>query len=122
MTLRSPFVRDTALSHSGKLLAVAHGGPYPMKLSVLDIENNRWLAETLIASGGSGSDLAWSPDDSRIASVQKEAVVEYSWPRLDQIWSMPMTYPSAVEYSPQGDRLAIGSWNAGVVVRLSTDL
>ncbi len=115
--LGSPFVHDTALSSRGDLLAMVSGAS-PTSLSVLRLRDAEWLGTVEVETGGSGSALGWSPDGSRLASVQKGRVVQYSWPGLAEIDSLDVAYPSAAEYSPSGDRLAIGSWEVGVVVEV----
>ena len=116
--LGSFFVRDTALSGAGTLLAVSYDGRDPWrKVRVLDLSSHRWVGETPtdMCFG-----LAWSTADDRIATVQRDAIIEYSWPGLVKVASWPMEYPQAVAYSPAGDRLALGSAGHGMVIYTGT--
>lgn len=109
---RIPFSRSSALSNDGTFLAVVHGAP-PSTLSVFQLGDGACVGTTAVQSGGTGSALGWSPDGQLIGSVQDGKVVFYAWPGLTKRHELPLAYPSDVTFSPHGDAVALGSWQAG---------
>jgi WD40 repeat protein len=113
---RVAFARSSAFSPDGALLAVVHGAP-PDMVSVFRLSDGTCVGAVSIQSGGTGHSLGWSADGRLIGSVQDQIVVFYAWPSLGKMHELALAYPSHVAFSPCGDVLALGSWQAGWVLR-----
>jgi WD40 repeat protein len=113
---RVAFARSSAFSPDGALLAVVHGAPADM-VSVFQLSDGTCVGAVSIQSGGTGHALGWSADGRLIGSVQDQIVVFYAWPSLGRMHELALAYPSDVAFSPCGDVLALGSWQAGWVLR-----
>jgi WD40 repeat protein len=112
---RVAFARSSAFSPDGALLAVVHGAPADM-VSVFQLSDGTCVGAVSIQSGGTGHALGWSADGRLIGSVQDQIVVFYAWPGLGRMHELALAYPSDVAFSPCGDVLALGSWQAGWVL------
>jgi WD40 repeat protein len=112
---RVAFARSSAFSPDGALLAVVHGAPADM-VSVFQLSDGTCVGAVTIQSGGTGHALGWSADGRLIGSVQDQIVVFYAWPGLGRMHELALAYPSDVAFSPCGDVLALGSWQAGWVL------
>jgi hypothetical protein len=115
---RIAFVRSSALSPDGALLAVVHGAPSEA-LSVFQVNDGACVGSVPVQCGGTGQQVGWSADGRLIGSVQHEAVVLYAWPSLQKCQELALAFPSDVAFSPVGDTLALGSWTAGWVLSAS---
>ena len=112
---RVAFARSSAFSPDGALLAVVHGAPADM-VSVFQLSDGTCVGAVSIQSGGTGHALGWSADGRLIGSIQDQIVVFYAWPGLGRMHELALAYPSDVAFSPCGDVLALGSWQAGWVL------
>ena len=112
LALRIPFVLASSLSPDGQFIAVVHGAP-PKSLSVFNLISGACVGNAEIQLGGSGGDVAWSPDQRQIALVEDGAVRLYTVPDLTQTHEIFLEYPCSVVFSPDGLTLAIGSWTMG---------
>jgi len=113
---RIPFLRSSALSPDGALLAVVYGAP-PDTLSVFQVEDGICAGTVPIQRGG-GTPLAlgWATDGLLLGSVQEPNVVFYAWPGLRKLHELALEYASDVEFSPRDGVLALGSWQIGWVL------
>ncbi len=111
----SPFVRSSAVTQDGELLALVYGAP-PRTLAVYHLAAGKQIAHTSVEIGGTGSTLNWSRDCRYLGSVQRHRVVIYSVDGLLKILEHSLPYASDINFSPQGDLVAFGSWEAGVVL------
>jgi WD40 repeat protein len=109
-----PFVTDSALAHDGTRLAVVHGAP-PLELAVFSLVDGVRLVSCPVTSGGTGTALAWSPEAARLGSIQDGKAVLYHSRTLEKYLEFTLPYPSDIEFSPNGDCVAIGSWQSGFV-------
>lgn len=103
------FVRDCAVQWERGLLALVHGAP-PSQLTVLDLRNGEPLVSVEIESGGTGSNLAWSPEGI-LAVVERHCVRLYS-AELARLAEIPASYACDVAFSSQGS-IAVGAWRSG---------
>jgi WD40 repeat protein len=69
--------------------------------------------------GGTGCDLAWSPDGKYVASVQARRFVFYRSSDLSVIGEVPCTYPSSMCFLPGQEQVVLGSWNVSLIAKLS---
>jgi hypothetical protein len=106
------FVRSSALSVAGDVLAVVHGAP-PTQLTLVDVSTATIRATVSVESGGTGGGLAWSPD-GRLAVVEDHSVTLYT-PSLTRSFELEVPYACDVAFAPTGSRLAVGLWENGVV-------
>jgi WD40 repeat protein len=107
------FVRESALHPSGGIMAVVHGGS-PASLALVDIATGVVSATRQVEYGGTTNELAWCPDGQELAVIERDAARIYNR-SLELVGEMPLVYPCSVAYSPDGQRLAIGSWKDGAV-------
>jgi hypothetical protein len=108
------FIRDSALHPSGEIIAVVHGAP-PVSLALVDVATGVVSATRQVDYGGTTNELAWSPDGGELAVIERGAVRIYDR-SLEPLRETLMVYPCSVAYSPDAQRLAIGSWEDGVVL------
>lgn len=114
-SLGASFVTSSAVSPDGAFLALIQGSS-AVALSVIRVKGGANIASTKVNIGGSTAALRWSPDGTRLASVQAERVVEYNWPGLAVVNALDLPNPACVAYAPDGGALAMGSWTSGRVV------
>ncbi|MCD4781808.1 MAG: WD40 repeat domain-containing protein [Candidatus Omnitrophica bacterium] len=110
-----PFISASTPSPDGQLLVVVYGAP-PSKLAIIDLKNGSVLCDVNIKSGGCGSAVSWSMS-GLIASVQQERIEIYKADSLNHIGGIDVPDASDVDWSPQGDLLAIGSWKNGRIIK-----
>jgi hypothetical protein len=114
MPFTFPFVSASALSHSGRCLAVVYGAPQDrMVLLELDSGAIRWTQAVQI--GGTGSMLRWSSCDRFIGAVQKDQISIYQSEDGARIRCHPIQYPSDIDFSPDASLVALGSWREGSI-------
>jgi len=70
-------------------------------------------------SGGTGAELAWSPDSRYIGSVQAGKFVFYRTVDMAVVGEVPCQYPSSVRFLPTGDQVILGSWKSSGVFRMA---
>lgn len=104
------FVSSAAISPSGKLLALVHGAP-PNVLSVIETDTGETIASTTIDAGGTGSNLAWSVV-GKLGVVEENFVRFYS-DSLKFLGEHSTPYACDLSFSPDGETVAIGSWEVG---------
>jgi WD40 repeat protein len=110
------FVRDSALSPAGEMLALVHGAP-PVNLSIVDADSGETLRETQIEIGGTGGRIAWAPRGV-LAVVEQDRLRFYS-AELGVVGVFELAYACDVAFSPRDDLIAIGSWESGRVLSVS---
>jgi hypothetical protein len=85
-------------------------------ISVMELAEKRHVASAPYNFGGAGFAMNWSPDSQEIASVQMNSCVFYDPSTLEKRRSIELQYASDIAYSPDGNLLALGAWDAGVLV------
>jgi WD40 repeat protein len=115
LEIRSPSC--ARVSPDGTRLAVIH--EWHGTLSVFDLKANDIVATFTQKNIGTHSELAWSPDGRLLGTTQDGQWKVYSADRLCEIGSLPGPFPCAIEFSPDGSLLALGSWERGLVVPLA---
>jgi WD40 repeat protein len=103
------------LSPDGKRLAVIQKWT---KLSVFDLETNTTTAMTKLESAARAA-LTWSPDGKLLGTVQKGRWTLHASDDLREVGSLADLYPCALDFSPDGSLIALGSWERGVVLPLA---
>jgi hypothetical protein len=93
-------------------------GGQPLALSIWSIDSQEMLATREVEHGGSGVDVGFSPGGD-IALVEQGHALGLT-PDLHALWRLDLAYPCFVEFSSSGRRLALGSWERGVVASLSS--
>lgn len=104
-----------ALSPIGDAVAVRYGAR-ESALDVIRISTGERLASSPCSTGGTGDDLAWSPDNRAIVLVEKGGFSFRDVSTLREIGWLPSQYPSHVKFAPDGSLIALGDWSAGIVV------
>ena len=103
------------LSPDGKRLAVIQKWT---KLSVFDLETTTIIATTKLESAARAA-LTWSPDGKLLGTVQEGRWTLHASDDLREVGSLTGPYPCALDFSPDGRLLALGSWERGVVLPLA---
>ncbi len=114
---RISFVRLSAVTRDGSLLAVVHGTP-PVTLAVYRMSDGTEAGSVSIEAGGMGNGLSWSPDGRYIGLAQSKGAVVYEADKLKPVRDFSVPYASDIAFATQGNLLAIGSWQAGLVISL----
>jgi hypothetical protein len=89
------------------------------RLSVFDSAGDR-LAERDAQISGMDGRVAWSPRGELAATDRSSSGrhgVTVLTADLEGLWETELPYACAVDFSNSGDLLAVGSWEAGTVVR-----
>ena len=113
------FIRNSALHPSGGIIAVVHGTS-AASLALVDVATGVVCATRQVEYGGTTNEIAWAPGGGELAVVEREAVRIYDR-SLDPLRVVSLHYPCSVAYSPDGRRLAIGSWENGIVLDAGPD-
>ncbi|GAC1517400.1 MAG: hypothetical protein NVS1B4_17490 [Gemmatimonadaceae bacterium] len=106
-------LRRAALSPDGDRVAVRHGRPE--QVEIVDLARNRVVASSSSIAGGTGHNLAWSPDGCVIVLIEKAGFSFRRSADLAEIGWVPSLYPSDVAFSKDGQFVAFGDWSKGVV-------
>jgi len=110
------FIRASALHPTCEVIAVVHGAP-PTSLAIIDPMTGSVLAERRIESGGTGSQLVWSPTGKQLVVIERDAARIYDRD-LELLREYPLAYACSAAFSPNGKALAIGSWKNGTVLQI----
>ena len=111
------YIYSATLSPDATQICLIGGGEAVKGVSSLRASTGKILARSgAIKIGGTGCELAWSADSKYIGSVQDRRFVFYRASGLAIIGEVPCQYPSGVCFLPQGNQLALGSWNSSVLV------
>ncbi len=106
----------TALSPDGRHLAASR--PHHGDIVIVEIATGKLRGSVKAKFGGTGAAVRWGP--SLLGSVQ-DGRIQIFTPSLEAVGGADLVYPSDVAFSPDGSRIALGSWSEGVV-RSLTDL
>lgn len=107
------FIQEFNISPDNKNIAVTYGAP-PDTLAVLDLDDGRILRQASTNPGGSGGGLVCSVQGI-IALVEQDSVGLYKADTLERIKNLNIPYASSVDWSSDGQFLAVGSWENGFV-------
>ena len=88
------------------------------RLEIRDVSCGELLAACETASSSQAS-LAWSPDGALLARVEEDRVVVHDTATLEVRGQAELKDPCFVEFSPDGELLAVGAWSDGRVERLA---
>jgi WD40 repeat protein len=114
---RWPSIWALQVSPSGRFLAVVFGAP-PETLQIYDLKTSRVLARRVIAFGGTGCSIGWSPDESLLATNGDERCLVLEMPKLRVRHEFSLPDACFVGFSPSGRYFAAGSWTTSFVVPL----
>ncbi len=104
-------VRHMAVSPDASMLCITDTST----LHLVDL-SSRTLLDWAPLAFCSGSLISWSPDSSEIAFVERGGVTFCSTNPLRKTHLVPLDYPSAVNYSPDGKLVALGDWTSGLLM------
>lgn len=120
-----PFTEPVDILHSleSKIKAVAVS-PDETRLcligydsvAVMCLTDKKFMASAQYVYGGTGFVATWSPDSQEIAVVEKHSVGFYSASTMEKRQVIELQHASDVAYSPDGSRLALGSWSSGTLI------
>lgn len=113
------FVWAAEISPDARWLAVLHqreGGDF--HVDIVDLSTALVLSSTPMVYGGTNISLAWSPDGQHVACVRSNGVTIFEAPGLRVASEVSCAYACHVSFSPDGEFLAIGAWEQGVVKRV----
>ena len=112
-------VQAIALSPQGDRLAVLQMHKSGKStLEVHSLNGDLKVHAQSVSPGGTNRSLAWSPDGTTIACVESDQISLFDSATMSRVAKQSAPYPSHVEFSPNGELLAIGSWEQGLVVRI----
>jgi WD40 repeat protein len=105
-----------ALSPSGKrILVLQQKAALRFSLVMYEMPSGTVLARRNIQFGAANFSVAWSPDESLVACAEKDKVLVLRVPDLELLDEFPCMYCCHVEFSPDGQKLASGSWTQGEI-------
>ena len=113
------YVLAISLSPNGGKLAVLRihkSGEFT--LAVHGLSGDLKVQSRTVLWGGTNYSLAWSPNEATIACVESGQISLFDSTTMSPVAKQSVPYPSHVEFSPNGELLAIGSWEQGLVVRV----
>jgi WD40 repeat protein len=111
------YVESVSLSPEGRRLAVLQmNACAEFSLRIIDLSEGSAIACRGVDPGGTNRSLAWSPDGSRLCCVEKGQLSVFDSTSLEYVARHVDAYPCYVEFSPDGTRIAIGSWEKGTVL------
>lgn len=113
------YVLAISLSSDGGRLAVLQihkSGEFT--LGVHSLSGDLKVQSRTVLWGGTNYSLAWSPNGATIACVGSGQISLFDSATMSLVAKQSVPYPSHVEFSPNGELLAIGSWEQGMVVRV----
>jgi WD40 repeat protein len=85
-------------------------------IAVMNLAEKRFVGSVPYNFGGTGFVTNWSPDSREIASVQRNSCVFHDASTMEKLKSIELQYASDIAYSPDGNLLALGSWEAGMLI------
>jgi WD40 repeat protein len=115
LRFRAPFVRSSALSPDGRLLAVICGAP-PTSLQIFSLADQSIVHTQQVTSGGTASAIRWTPCSRYLGFVQKGLLSVIEAASFQAVCHHVMEYPSSIDFSSDGCLVALGSWSSGKVV------
>jgi hypothetical protein len=116
LRIRVPFLRSSALSPDGRLLAVIFGAP-PTTLQIFSLPEQTIVHSRQVVPGGTGCALRWSKDSGYLGFVNRDRISVIEAPSFDDVWAHILEYPSDLDFSPDAALVALGSWSTGKIVR-----
>ncbi|WP_431101596.1 WD40 repeat domain-containing protein [Roseateles noduli] len=114
------YVNAATPSPDGSRLAVIQmNTASEMSLQVVDLSTGRCCGRRSILFGGTAWSLGWSPDGTRLCCVERGQLSVFDSSSLRLVGRYIDPYPCSVEFSSDGGKIAIGSWEKGTI--LGTD-
>ena len=91
-------------------------------VEIINLNDGQVVANAASEIGGTGQALSWSPDGTTVVLVERNGfsfrpasdLVEFGW--------LPSEYPAAIAFSVDGEFVALGDWQHGVVTPWSAVL
>lgn len=123
------WVESATLSPNGRFIAYLKRwwDPVPGSkrwgtiLHVLKIADNEVVAvRGPIDAGGTGFELAWSPDDRFVGVVKKHGFSFFDMKEEERQASVPCRFPSALAFLPNGKSVVLGTWERSAVFDLDS--
>ncbi|MBK9411018.1 MAG: PD40 domain-containing protein [Gemmatimonadetes bacterium] len=91
-------------------------------VEIVDVRSGVSLASSTSSFGGTGFDLAWSPDGQYMVLIEDRAFSIRETDTLREIRLVNSEHPASAAFSPDGRLLALGSWSDGIVTSLASVL
>lgn len=111
------YVNSVSLSPEGRRLAMLQmNASAEFSLKVIDLSEGSTIASRKVDPGGTNRSLAWSPDGSRLCCVENGQLSVFDSTSLDYVARHVDACACYVEFSPDGTRIAIGSWEKGTIL------
>jgi WD40 repeat protein len=85
-------------------------------ISIMDLAEKRFVASIPYQYGGTGFGMNWSPDSREFATVQENSLVFYDAFTFAKKKSIDLQFASDIAYSPNSSQIALGSWEAGLLI------
>jgi WD40 repeat protein len=114
-------VHEVSLSPDGSKILVVHTDQAGNEhIDLLNVKEDRVLANASFRFSGVAPSLTWSPNGKYIANTQPNQIAIRNSTDLSIYATYDIPFPSWVEFSPDGKSIAIGSWEQGTVKSLSS--
>ena len=120
LRLSASFLRSSAISPDGKFLSIVSGVP-AATLQIYSLVNQDVVHAQEVVMGGTGSAVRWSRCSRYLGFVQKGRLSVLELASLRMVRDYAIEFPSAIEFSPDGAVVALGSWSAGRIVSWDED-
>lgn len=105
-------------SPDGSRIAVIHmKAASELSLQVVDLSTGKYCGRRSILFGGTAWSLGWSPDGALLCCVERGQLSVFDSSSLRLLGRCLDPYPCSVDFSSDGEHIAIGSWEKGMVLR-----
>lgn len=111
-----PRVADIAIEPAGRVVAILHDRR-PSRLALYDLKSREVVKSTVIDEGPGAKCVTWNPSGGLV--VGRSNRVHLLDPDLAPQGEVQIKYGCACAFSPDGEWIALGSWERGQLLRTS---